>query len=588
MTCLFVHNVKNVCLLFRPGPLMHWLRRGKYIFHAPGTNVALDVAARLARGNAGVLGIVHNAAMPPRKRPAAAQDTVHNPHAKKQKQPGHDLSEPDKNILLQVQKKQMEKLGPEKKAKLKSRLDMIHKRHGMLSLASFCSGSNVAFLATYTLCILLGAASPENLFDVERDSEKRRWLTEVVNENFGEACIYKEMADMGDMRAPCAVHQKRCPIPTGKAGPFLVSCGFSCKDISKANSKHQSFKHGVRQKSGNTALSLLGFVEYCEHHKPPVGLCENVAEFVAAGSSNWAEFVKLFFSIGYACKYVILNASNWVPQRRRRVYIIVLRLNYFGLTITEAGDILEEMAKTAESLAFDKPIHWSHILVDPKHPRIEAEYAEVAELASKRKPSDGNHSWPDKLLGEMAKAGICYSALSKSEVWKNDWFNTLLSREQMTLLYAMAAFPESETIDVTQSVSRVPRSSPTVVLPVKASSSSSTEPRAEELGEDADHLCSTLLCGSSIWNKSHERLLLGWEMCALQCIPCDALPGAMNMPRKLLTYLAGDAFCGAAFSAALIGLLTHLPDVPQADAQSEEHDGMYELSSLIWVPEDDV
>jgi hypothetical protein len=59
----------------------------------------------------------------------------------------------------------------------------------------------------------------------------------------------------------------------------------------------------------------------------------------------------------------------------------------------------------------------------------------------------------------------------------------------------------------------------------------------------------------------------------------------MKMPRKLLTYLAGDAFCGAAFSAALICLLTHLPDVPQADAQLDEHDGMCMLSSLIWVPE---
>ena len=517
--------------------------------------------------------------MPSCKRPAAAQETVRNSRAKK---PGHDLHDPGKNILLQVQKKQMEKLGPEKESKLRSSLGMINEQHGNLSLASFCSGSNVAFLATYTLCILLGAASPENLFDVERDPEKRRWLTQVVNKSFGEACIYKEMSDMGDMHAPCAVHQRRCPIPTGKAGPFLVSCGFSCKDISKANVKNKSFKHGVRQKSGNTALSLLGFVEYCEHHKPPVGLCENVVELVSNSSSNWAEFVKLFFSIGYACKYIILDASNWVPQRRRRVYIIVLRLSYFGLTMSEAGDVLEEMASTAKSLAFNKPIHWSHILVKPGHPRIDAEYAELAETASKRKPSDANRSWPDKLLSEMAKAGICYSALSKSHVWKNDWFNTLLSREQMTLLYTMAAFPESETIDVTQSVSRVPRSSPT------SSSSSSAEPRAEELGEDADHLCSTLLCGSSIWKKSQGRLLLGWEECALQCIPCDALPGAMEMPRRLLNFLAGDAFCGAAFSAALIGLMTRLPDIPKAEARLEEHDDMNMLSSLIWVPAEDI
>ena len=62
----------------------------------------------------------------------------------------------------------------------------------------------------------------------------------------------------------------------------------------------------------------------------------------------------------------------------------------------------------------------------------------------------------------------------------------------------------------------------------------------------------------------------------------------MVMPRKLLNFLAGDVFCGAAFSAALIGLMTHLPDIPEAEARLEEHDDMNMLSSLIWVPEEDI
>lgn len=273
------------------------------------------------------------------------------------------------------------------------------------------------------------------------------------------------------------------------------------------------------------------------------------------GSSNWSEFTKLFFEVGYAVKYVVLDAARWVPQRRRRVYILLIRWAFFGLRFEEAVALLGQMLETAKSLAFDEPIAWTNIMLAAKHQRTKAELKELMEIAAKRKHDKADVMWPDKLLTEMTKAGISYSSLQQSPLWKNPWFKTMLPREQMTLLKTLAEAPCAETIDTSQTITRIPKSS-------VASSSSAGQVGEDDTDEGGVHLCSTLLTGSGIWKKTESRLFLGWEACSLQCIPCAALPGSMQMSRRLLCYIAGDAFCGAAFSAVVIGIFTNLPDIP--------------------------
>ena len=54
--------------------------------------------------------------------------------------------------------------------------------------------------------------------------------------------------------------------------------------------------------------------------------------------------------------------------------------------------------------------------------------------------------------------------------------------------------------------------------------------------------------------------------------------------RKSLVHIAGDAFCGAAFAAALIAMLAYLPPEIDDDAGAEDEDNDAELlESLLWV-----
>ena len=97
--------------------------------------------------------------------------------------------------------------------------------------------------------------------------------------------------------------------------------------MSKANPKNKEFRSGLQERKGVTAHSLWGFWHNCELHQPPVLILENVIdEFLSDTSNNFDQFKRSFSEIGYAIKHVLLDASMWVPHRRKRVYIIALNM----------------------------------------------------------------------------------------------------------------------------------------------------------------------------------------------------------------------------------------------------------------------
>ena len=79
-------------------------------------------------------------------------------------------------------------------------------------------------------------------------------------------------------------------------------------------------------------------------------------------------------------------------------------------------------------------------------------------------------------------------------------------------------------------------------------------------------------------------MLTGWVACLLQAISVDAIPSAMAMPRRSLVALAGDAFCGAAFSACLIGVLAHMIPLSHAPEDDVTDDSKF-LDDPVWVEE---
>lgn len=475
---------------------------------------------------------------------------------------GDSLASCQKNILACVMQQQLDTLPQSEADSLKKSIKADSSKG--IQLSSLCSGSNVAQFALRTLMLLTvgKAGACKNVFDVEGDQDKQKWLKNVMHRNFDSCCIFREMNGMADEKAWCDLHNNKRTIPTWQAGPLLSSCGFSCKYVSRANCKAGFFKHGVKDKQGQTADTLHACHACCESHQPPFMALENVVQFLSTASSNLNELVKMFASIGYALWYVIVEASSWLPHRRKRVYFLCINKRLFGLTEEAARELLGKMVATVTLLMDCTKRSLAQILKPPGYASLQSELKQPEAVAARRTEQDSNCSWPEQHLSEMAKHGVTHSMLT-NRAWKdNEWFTTLTLREQLVALYAHSLNPDAKTIDVSQGIDRVPSSS--------LSDEGSTD------------LCSTLLCASAVWLPEQARMLSGWEACLLQGIPVDALPGAERMGRRTLQQLSGDAFCGAAVGAVLTGIMVHLPPLTANPEPAVDAD-IALLENLVWV-----
>ena len=92
-----------------------------------------------------------------------------------------------------------------------------------------------------------------------------------------------------------------------------------------------------------------------ELHQPPVAILENVEDFLSDTSNNFDQLKRRFGAIGYAVKHVLLDASLWVPQIRKRVYIIARNMRLLDLDEAGARALLGKMVSTIQSLSFEAP-----------------------------------------------------------------------------------------------------------------------------------------------------------------------------------------------------------------------------------------
>ena len=120
-----------------------------------------------------------------------------------------------------------------------------------------------------------------------------------------------------------------------------------------------------------------------------------------------------FGAIGYAIKHVLLDASMWVPQRRKRVYIIALNMRLFALDEDRARALLGKMVSTIASLSFEAPLSLESFIKEKDHARVKAEKKELQKIAAKRRVGgqEKDVSWPEKLLEEMSRKGTTYNRL---------------------------------------------------------------------------------------------------------------------------------------------------------------------------------
>lgn len=111
--------------------------------------------------------------------------------------------------------------------------------------------------------------------------------------------------------------------------PFvtLATASFPCKDLSLAGSRE-----GL---DGIHSSAFWGFIQVLEHlgqNKPPLVMLENVVGFLSANKGcDFEQALLALNRLGYRVDTFIIDAADFVPQSRERLFVIGLLENVFPL-----------------------------------------------------------------------------------------------------------------------------------------------------------------------------------------------------------------------------------------------------------------
>jgi DNA (cytosine-5)-methyltransferase 1 len=106
----------------------------------------------------------------------------------------------------------------------------------------------------------------------------------------------------------------------------VLTAGFPCQPFSLAGvSKKNSMgrEHGFRD--ANQGNLFIVIADIARIKRPPVMLLENVKNLKSHDKGNtWSVIMETLESLDYAVHWKVIDAINWVPQHRERVFIVCL------------------------------------------------------------------------------------------------------------------------------------------------------------------------------------------------------------------------------------------------------------------------
>jgi DNA (cytosine-5)-methyltransferase 1 len=118
----------------------------------------------------------------------------------------------------------------------------------------------------------------------------------------------------------------------------VLAAGFPCQPFSIAGvSKKNSLgrPHGFSDlQQGNLFFAICDIIA---SKKPKIVLLENVKNLMSHDKGKtWAVILESLDLLGYEVKHQVINAAGWVPQNRRRVFIVALNRKYFSRDVIDS------------------------------------------------------------------------------------------------------------------------------------------------------------------------------------------------------------------------------------------------------------
>lgn len=210
---------------------------------------------------------------------------------------------------------------------------------------------------------------------------------EMYWDNFQDAAEQYLLGDVHD------VHPQEVPQVA------LATASFPCTDLSLAG-----YRKGL---SGLQSGSFWGFAKLLHRmdgQRPPLVLLENVPGLLTShGGRDFAAIIRALNELNYACDAFVLDAVNFVPQSRERLFVVAM------FDAPGTSDVSARLQRRSERLRWSKLTNFMTERVDlgwrvleiPEPPRQTPELRSLIERLPKTSERWWTQERVDYLLSQM-------------------------------------------------------------------------------------------------------------------------------------------------------------------------------------------
>jgi hypothetical protein len=315
-----------------------------------------------------------------------------------------------------------------------------------------CSGTGMAELALHEV-MSWASADVSVDFICEKVKGKRVFLNNIVlpHCDASQSCLFEDLLELPTGSGQCALHggtaenNDMCRVPC--LSDFFT-CGFSCKDLSKLNGQYSAEERsnilslGLGT-SGGTFKAVIG---HAARAKPSVIILENVDEMTKPDSPNVRYLWTAFENVGYGGSSKCFSTADYhLPQRRTRVFFVMLNCEAFGYTLDEAGSTAATMLNTTELFKCKSAPTLKEFLLPDSSPRVVAELGRrLANIESRpQNKTYGPQSWQQHHAAFLSAKGFTWQqVLPPAATRDSEWYKLLPAREKDVLGFTLCDRPQ--------------------------------------------------------------------------------------------------------------------------------------------------
>lgn len=202
----------------------------------------------------------------------------------------------------------------------------------------------------------------------------------------------------------------------------LATASFPCNDLSLAGSRK-----GLVGKQSSAFWGFIRVLEQMGQRKPPLLLIENVPGFLTShGGRDFQQALVALNQLGYAVDTFILDAVRFVPQSRRRLFVIglqhpepeTLRVKDRRRDYSPQGTESDVRPKAVADFIVNHPeIAWN-IRDLPSQPRLDATLRDILDDLPHTAPEWWSSERAEYLLNQMNPH---HRATAEDMIWGTDW-----------------------------------------------------------------------------------------------------------------------------------------------------------------------